>query len=58
MIRILHKGCGGTVEEDWSVTYEYDSNEDGRKPESFPSYVCQKCKKEILGDAEAELVES
>ena len=53
---LIHKGCGGGVEEDRSLKpYRYDSNEDGNEIEIYP-YVCQKCSKEILGDAELEIV--
>lgn len=46
-----HAGCGGQIEEDWSKTYEYDGNDNG-KPEKFPAFRCSRCSKEIVGDAQ------
>ena len=52
-LRLWHRGCGGDIVEDWEHTYEYDVGQEGT-PVKVPSYWCQKCKKEILGDPEME----
>lgn len=48
-----HKKCGGTITEDWLQTYEQIS--DDGKATRVPALRCNKCWKEILGDADIDL---
>ena len=48
-----HVGCGGEVTENWTTTYEYESD-DGTKS-TYPQYICKRCMLEILGDRQIEL---
>lgn len=43
-----HKGCGGEIYYDWTVTYDYEGS-------TIPAARCTVCKQEILGDAEVVL---
>lgn len=58
MNRLLHKDCGGeAVERRDLEPYLYDSNETGDPAnlEKHYPYVCNKCNREILGDAEIDI---
>jgi len=47
-----HKGCGGEIIEDYSKTYDYDS-EQGEETQ-IPAYRCGVCGEEIYGDMQVE----
>ena len=51
-----HKNCGGDIEEDWSDPYIFDDEDAKEFGTKVPRYICQKCKIEIVGDAEIEIV--
>lgn len=44
---MIHKGCGGTIREDYTKTYEYEGV-------PVPAYFCTKCGVEVTGDAMIE----
>lgn len=52
LIRLVHKHCGGSVKEDWDDPYRFEGDDADAFGKTVPRYVCDKCGKEILGDAE------
>lgn len=53
--KLKHKNCGGIITENWNDPYEFSGEDAKIFGKKVPKYICQKCKKEILGDSEIEL---
>ena len=56
MAKGIHKGCGGLIEEDWDITYPYDSDETGEYID-IPALRCTKCGEEIGSDWQIQIEE-
>jgi hypothetical protein len=54
---LIHRGCGGTVIEDWSSPYCFEGDDAKAFGEKVPRYICRKCGKEMLGDSEVQIIE-
>ena len=52
---LVHRGCGGEVKPNWGRLY-CCMNEDGTPRSMEPAQRCTRCKKEILGDSELDIV--
>ena len=51
ILKMIHKDCGGTIQEDWTIIYPHSIN-NGKLIKYTPALRCTRCKQETLGDAQ------